>query len=90
MAAVCYLLFLLEDWPVERLMTGLLMLNPLDLARFQVILRIDASAMMGYSGALFRQFLGDTVGMLVSTALLMFWILVPYLLSLWLFRKKDL
>ena len=46
--------------------------------------------MMGYSGAAFRQFLGQTLGMAVAVALLVLWVAVPYLLSLRKFRKKDL
>lgn len=89
--ALClYALFMFGQWPIEKPIMWLLMLNPQDLARFLVILRTDASAMMGYSGAAFRQFLGQTLGMAVAVALLVLWVAVPYLLSLQKFRKKDL
>ena len=89
-AILLYALFLLSEWPVETPLLTLLMLNPLDLTRFQVILQMDVSAMMGYGGAAFKEFLGATGGILVSSILLLLWIILPYLLSLRIFKKKDL
>ena len=85
-----YGMFHLEDWPVEKPVMTLLMLNPLDLARFQVILQTDAAAMMGYSGAAFKEFLGATGGIIVSTMLMMVWISLPFVWSSKKFSKKDL
>lgn len=89
-AVLLFFVFLFSDYPIEKPLMGLLMLNPLDLARFQVILKMDVSAMMGYSGALFKDFLGDTWGIIVSSFLLLAWIILPYALSQRLFGKKDL
>ena len=89
-AVLLYALLLLSDWPVETPLLALLMLNPLDLTRFQVILKMDVSAMMGYGGAAFKEFLGAAGGFVVSSLLLLLWIIVPYFLSLRIFRKKDL
>ena len=89
-AVLLYALFLLSDWPVETPLLALLMLNPLDLTRFQVILKMDVSAMMGYGGAAFKEFLRAAGGIVVSSLLLLLWIIVPYFLSLRIFRKKDL
>lgn len=89
--SVClYIMFMFEDWPVEKPIMALLMLNPLDLARFQVILQTDAAAMMGYSGAAFKDFLGAAGGMVASVVLLLSWILLPFLWSARRFSKKDL
>ena len=79
-----------SDYPIEQPLMGLLMLNPLDLARFQIVLKMDVAAMMGYSGALFKDFLGDTWGMVVSSVLLLAWIILPYACSQRLFSRKDL
>ncbi len=89
-AVMMYVIMIFSDYPIEKPMAALLMLNPLDLARFQVILKTEASAMMGYSGAMFRQFLGEAAGIAVSAVLLLGWIVLPYFLSLRIFRKKDL
>ena len=89
-SVLLYLVFLLGDYPIETPLMALLMLNPLDLVRFQIILQMDASAMMGYSGAVFKEFLGAAGGMVVSSLLLALWIVLPYVLSLRIFRVKDL
>lgn len=89
-SVLLYLVFLLGDYPIETPLMALLMLNPLDLVRFQIILQMDASAMMGYSGAVFKEFLGAAGGMVVLSLLLALWIVLPYMLSLRIFRVKDL
>lgn len=89
-SVLLYLVFLLGDYPIETPLMALLMLNPLDLVRFQIILQMDASAMMGYSGAVFKEFLGAAGGMVVLSLLLALWIVLPYVLSLRIFRVKDL
>lgn len=89
-AVLLYVIMIFSDYPIEKPITALLMLNPLDLARFQVILKMEVSAMMGYSGAAFKEYLGKSIGIVISTLLLLLWIVIPYLLSLHVFRKKDL
>ncbi len=89
-AVLLYLVFLLSEWPIETPLLSLLMLNPLDLARFQVILKMDVSAMMGYGGAAFKEFLGATGGIIISSLLLLLWIILPYVFSSHIFKRKDL
>lgn len=89
-SVLLYFVFLLGDYPIETPLMALLMLNPLDLVRFQIILQMDASAMMGYSGAVFKEFLGAAGGMIVSSLLLIIWMALPYAQSLRIFKKKDL
>jgi Cu-processing system permease protein len=89
-AVLMYIIMVFSDYPIEMPMSVLLMLNPLDLARFQIILKMDVSAMMGYSGAAFLHFLGETIGIILSVVLLMAWVVGPYLVSLRIFKHKDL
>lgn len=89
-AVQMYLILAFAEYPVEKAITTLLMLNPLDLVRFQVILKMDMAAMMGYSGAAFKQLLGEAWGIILSVFVLLVWIIVPYLLSLRIFKRKDL
>lgn len=89
-AVLLYAVMLFADYPVERPVALMLMLNPLDLVRFLVVLQLDVAAMMGYSGAAFRQFLGSTLGSIAAVLLMLLWMPVPYLLSLRAFRRKDL
>jgi len=87
---VLFLLFQFADYPVEKAMVGISALNPIDLARIFIILQLDVSAMLGYTGAIFKDFFGSVTGTLLGFFLLCIWILVPYLVSRRMFIRKDL
>jgi Cu-processing system permease protein len=89
-ALVLFALFQLSEYPLEKPMVLLSFLNPIDLARILILLRMDVSALMGYSGAVFREFFGTAGGMAVSTLVLLLWVVVPLWLSTRAFRRKDL
>ena len=65
-------------------------LNPVDLGRIMILLQLDISALMGYTGALYQKFFGSGYGMAFSVVLQFLWILIPMLFALKIFRKKDL
>lgn len=87
---VLFLLFQLSDYPIENAMVGITALSPIDLARIQILLHLDVSAMMGYTGAIFRDTFGTTWGLLISFLLLCIWFIIPFWISLKKFGKKDL
>jgi len=87
---ILFLLFQLSDYPIEKMMIGISMLNPIALARILILLHLDVSAMMGYTGAIFKDFFGTTAGMLISFLSLSLWAILPFLISLRRFNKKDL
>ena len=87
---VLFLLFQLSDYPIEHAMVALTALSPIDLARIQILLHLDVSTMMGYTGAIFKDFFGTNIGLFVSFLLLCLWIFVPYIISLVKFKHKDL
>ncbi|MBK9250098.1 MAG: ABC transporter permease subunit [Ignavibacteria bacterium] len=87
---VLFLLFQFADYPIEKIMVGITALNPIDLARVLILLHIDVSAMMGYTGAIFKDFFGTTLGMIIALGILLLWVAVPYTVSLMKFNKKDL
>lgn len=87
---VLFLLFQLADYPIENAMVGITALSPIDLARILILLRLDVSAMMGYTGAIFRDFFGTSAGMLISFLLLCLWAAIPFVISLKKFSRKDL
>lgn len=87
---VLFILFQFLDYPMEKAMIVFASLNPVDLARIMLLLKLDISAMMGYTQAVFRQFFGSGFGMIYSTVILLIWIIVPTLLSLRKFVRKDL
>lgn len=87
---VLFFMFQFSDYPIEKLMVVLTSLNPIDLARIMVILQVDVAALMGYTGAIFKNLFGTTLGLLMSLSIMVFWIIAPYFLSLKLFKRKDL
>jgi len=87
---VLFILFQFEDYPLEKAMVALSLLNPVDIGRIMVLIKTDASMLMGYTGAMFRDFFGATTGRIITTAVLIAWIVIPYWLSSRKFRKKDL
>lgn len=87
---VLFLLFQLSDYPVEKLMIGITTLNPIDLARILILLHLDVSAMMGHTGAVFKEFFGTSLGILIVFVILLLWIVIPYYTSILKFKSKDL
>ena len=87
---ILYLLFQFSDYPIEKAMIVITAFSPIDLARIQILLHLDVSAMMGYTGAIFKDFFGTTLGLLISFFLLCLWVVVPFVISLIKFKNKDL
>jgi len=87
---VLFLLFQFSDYPIEKAMVGVAALNPIDLARIFIILQLDVSAMLGYTGAIFKDFFGTGAGTAIGFSLLCMWVIVPYLVSRRMFVRKDL
>jgi Cu-processing system permease protein len=75
--------------PLETPMLVAMAFNPVDLARVLVIMALDASAMMGYTGAVFQDFFGGATGVATAVTCLTLWTAVPALLALHTFRRKD-
>ncbi len=77
------------DYPIERPMLVALMLNPIDLARLALLRQFDVAALLGYTGAVFQQFLGGIRGLLAATGAVVLWVTVPTLVGARLFHRKD-
>jgi len=87
---VLFLLFQFADYPLEKPMIGISALNPIDLSRILILLQLDVSAMMGYTGAVFKDFFGTTTGIIFSFVTLLLWIILPIWYSTRKFISKDL
>ena len=87
---VLFLLFQLADYPIEKMMVGITATSPIDLGRILILLHLDVSAMMGYTGAIFKDFFGTKIGLTMALGLLVLWVAIPFLFSLSIFKKKDL
>ena len=89
-ALVLFFLFQFQDYPLEKIMIAFSFLNPIDLGRIQILLQMDISALMGYTGAVFREFFGNSTGIILSFLGLIIWIIFPLIISLKKFKRKDL
>lgn len=87
---VLFILFQFADYPLEKIMIGISALNPIDLGRILILLKMDISALMGYTGAVFRDFFGTHTGLITAFVILIIWAGVPAWLSLRKFNRKDL
>jgi len=87
---ILWLIHTFGDYPLERPLLFLSFLNPLDLGRIFLLLQTDLSSLMGYTGALFRLFLGSAWGMALALVSLSLWVIGPFFLGLRLFLRKDL
>ena len=54
------------------------------------MLKMDVSALMGYTGALYKNFFGSYSGMLFTIGIMLVWMAVPLVLAIQAFKKKDL
>lgn len=89
-ALVLFFLFQFQDYPLEKIMIAFSFLNPIDLGRIQILLQMDISALMGYTGAVFREFFGNSAGIILSFSGLIIWIIFPLMISWKKFKRKDL
>jgi len=87
---VLFLLFQFSDYPLEKPSIILGSLNPIDLGRIILLLRLDSSAMMGYTGAVFQSFFGSAGGILLGFGMLVLWMVLPLLGAIRRFSHKDL
>jgi Cu-processing system permease protein len=87
---VLTILFAFSDYPMEKVTLLLSSLNPIDLGRIYLMLQMDVSALMGYTGATYKDFFGSSIGLIYTLGIMLVWIIVPVLLALRSFNKKDL
>lgn len=87
---VLSILFAFSDYPLEQLTLALSSLNPVDLGRIFLMLKMDISALMGYTGATYKDFFGSSLGTIYTMAVMLLWAVTPLLLAVRTFGKKDL
>jgi Cu-processing system permease protein len=87
---VLMILFAFNDYPLERFTILLSALNPIDLARISMMLKLDISALMGYTGAVYKDFFGSAFGNIFTTTVMLLWIALPLIWATRIFRRKDM
>lgn len=78
------------EYPLEVPVFTSILLNPLDLVRIIILIKMDIGSLMGFSTAFFMKYLGGTKGIVLSSTFLSLWIALPLLLGLSIFKKKDM
>ncbi|WP_258105513.1 ABC transporter permease [Marinoscillum sp. MHG1-6] len=82
-------LVVFNDYPLDNLALTASFLNPIDLSRIMILLKLDISALLGYTGALFQKFFGTGTGLLSSIAMLLIWVMIPIFTMVKKSERKD-
>jgi len=85
-----FFMYYFGEYPIEPGVLTLSFFNPIDIARITIIMKTEASALLGLSGAIFRNFFGSTLGVLASLTALLVWVIIPFFLVKYSFAKKDM
>lgn len=85
-----WIIYSFSDYPLEKVTLALVALNPIDLARIMILLKMDIAVLMGYTGAFYKEFFGSYIGLAFSSGLLIVWAIVPLSIALAIFKRKDL
>ncbi len=78
-----------NEYPIDKFSLAATMINPIDLSRILIMLKLNLSALLGYTGAIFKQFFGSNLGFFISMAVLILWIVLPVLRMRVKLKKKD-
>lgn len=82
-------LLMFDDYPLDKFALFATVFNPIDLSRILILLKLDISALFGYTGATFKMFLGTNKGIIVALGVLTSWVVLPAWNILRMARKKD-
>ena len=94
LAVVYDALFLLslvyfQEYPLDKFSLIATMLNPIDLSRILIILKLDIAALLGYTGAVFKQFFGSGLGFILAMGTLTLWVVLPVMRMIYVAKRKD-
>lgn len=82
-------LMVFEEYPLDKFSLFATMFNPIDLSRILILLKLDISALLGYTGAIFKKFFGTNMGFFISLTVLVIWTVVPVLSLSQKAKRKD-
>lgn len=86
---VLYVIYSFADYPLEKATLAMVLFNPVDLGRILMLMQLDISALMGYTGAFFQQFFSSGSGILIAGMALVIWMLIPNFLATRVFKRRD-
>lgn len=84
-----WVVYAFSDYPLEKATLVMIALNPVDLARILMLLQLDISALMGYTGAFYQEFFGTSSGLIFAFGTLAIWVMLPLVLALRKFNRRD-
>ncbi len=82
-------LVMLNEYPLDKFSLLATMFNPIDLSRILILLKLDISALLGYTGAVFKEFFGTDLGLILSLFVLTLWVVIPVWRMKVKLQKKD-
>jgi Cu-processing system permease protein len=82
-------LIIFQDYPLDQFSLFATIFNPIDLSRIVILLKLDISALLGYTGAVFQKFFGTNFGIIISSTVLSLWIVLPVLRLIYKSKKRD-
>ncbi len=78
-----------RDYPLDNFALAAMLLNPIDLSRVLILLKLDISALLSYTGAVFKQFFGTGQGLAIALLVLVLWVGAPLWFILRKLKRKD-
>lgn len=78
-----------DQYPLDKFSLIATLFNPIDLSRILILLKLDISALLGYTGAVFKQFFGTQLGFFASLGTLVLWTVLPIIGLIRAANKKD-
>ncbi|HLW33702.1 MAG TPA: hypothetical protein VKX40_15680 [Aequorivita sp.] len=78
-----------SDYPLDNFSLIAIVTNPIDLSRVLILLKLDISALLGYTGAVFQRFFGTSFGLILSFIMLILWVVVPTFFIWRIAKRKD-
>jgi Cu-processing system permease protein len=78
-----------NEYPLDNYALIATMFNPIDLSRILILLKLDISALLGYTGAVFKKFFGTNFGLIISLLVMIIWVILPVWRINGKLKKKD-
>lgn len=82
-------LMVFNEYPLDNFSLIATMFNPIDLSRILILLKLDISALLGYTGAIFKKFFGTNLGLIISLIVMSLWVVFPVWRINRKLRRKD-
>lgn len=86
---VLLVLFLFSDYPLQKILLFLTVLNPIDISRTALLIKMNISALLGVTGAVYQYVFGSLLGSAFAIGLLILWVAIPLWRARNIFNKKD-